>query len=200
MKLRPSALVAIALLVLAIVSLFLPWLRLARADSPASLQPLEVARQLAGEDDSWVHHYLFMRGEEWRALAHDPFAGASLVQALRAPDSGPGPGMVAREWASVFLGPSGSPFRLIWFTPTALALAFLLLLLPKKPQPQALWMVAALAGMGYFAGRIWAHHLWSDRVLMAMELGIGWWLSLYGLVLLALVAAIRAAAGPKAKW
>lgn len=200
MKLRPSALAATALLAFALLALFLPWLRLQRPDPTTPLRPLDLARQLAGDDDTLLHGYLLMRTHEWHALTAEPFAGASLLQALNAPTSGPGPSQLTAEWAATFLGPIGSPLRLLWFLPATLALALLLTLLPKKINPRLLSLIALLALTSYLGGRAWANHTLADRALLAIDLGSGWWLTLYLLLPLALLAATRAAAGPKAKW
>lgn len=200
MKLRPSALGAAALFVCALIALFLPWLRLHRPEPCAPIRPLEVARQLVGEDEDFLHGYVGMRRAEWTALVDAPFSGVSLVEALRTPQSGGGPGMLMGEWTEAFLGPAGSPLRLIWFVPVGLAVFLLLALLPKKPDDRVLAAVALCAACAYVGARAWANHTFADRVLFAMELGSGWWLTVYGLVPLAVLAGARAMAGKKAKW
>ncbi|GAB4243742.1 MAG: hypothetical protein OHK005_08310 [Candidatus Methylacidiphilales bacterium] len=200
MKLRLSALGAGALLIVAAIALILPWLRLNRPEPGAALRPLEVARQLAGEDEDFLHGYVGMRRAEWTALVDAPFSGVSLVEALRAPESEGGPGVLMGGWAEAFLGPTGSPLRLIWFLPVLLAVLLLLALLPKKLDGRVLTAVALCAACAYVGARAWANHTFADRVLLAMELGSGWWLTVYGLVPLAVLAGARAMAGKKAKW
>lgn len=200
MKLRPSALLAAALFVVALVGLFLPWVRLQRPEPGTALRPLEVAWQLATEDDDFLHSYVVMRRAEWAALADAPFSGVSLVQALRAPETGAGPGALMGDWTAVFLGSEGSPVRLVWFLPAGLALLLLLGLLPKKADPRLLAILGLGAICAYLGFRAWANHTFADRVLLAMELGSGWWLTVYGLVPLAVLSVARAFAGKKAKW
>jgi hypothetical protein len=193
MPMRFSQGMGLLLALVAGMAFFMPWARL-EPNAPA-----ELVRRLATEPDSWAGAYLGLRPYELHAMLAHPADGATGYQLVKAWHAEGPAGAVARSLAQMFWGAATGMWRLqaVWVPLGLVALGAAALLWKKPPG----WALPGLAGAclavyGYARWRLQA--TFESRLLLQVELGTGLWLTLYVLLLMGLLLAVRALL--PAKW
>lgn len=173
----------------ALVGFFLPWVRI----SPDSLKgnTMEVVRNLAEGGRNFGSTFLWMRGEEWREMWGDPVDGFSGFQLAFGAKSGTPRAKAQQELASVALDGRDKRPLLVWLllVPMLSLLGCAGLVLRHAPRA---FLVITAAGLGALYGILrWRiATAYTDRLLAQLELGPGWWMTVYGMLGLALVCLI----------
>ena len=172
-----------------LVGFFLPWVRI----SPDSLKgnTMEVVRNLAEGGRNLGSTFFWMRGEEWREMWGDPADGFSGFQLAFGAKSGTPRAKAQQELASVALDGRDKRPLLGWLIliPILALLGWAGLALRYVPRAFLL-----LTGLGL--GALYAILRWriatayTDRLLAQLELGPGWWMTVYGMVGLGVVCLI----------
>lgn len=170
--------------VMTLVGFFLPWVRI----SPDSLKgnTLELLKNLTQGGKSTGSTFLWMRGEEWREMWGDPVDGFSGYQLSLGARSGTPRMKAQQELASVVLDGKEKRPLLGWLLliPALAVLGLLGLILEGAPRAFPLVVGLGLGGM-YFILRWKIAGAYTDRLLAQLQLGPGWWITIYGMVSLA---------------
>jgi len=175
--------------VAALAGFFLPWVRI----SPDSLKgnTMEVVRNLAEGGRNFGSTFLWMRGEEWREMWGDPVDGFSGFQLAFGAKSGTPRAKAQQELASVALDGRDKRPLLVWLllVPILSLLGWAGLVLRHVPRP---FLVITAAGLGALYGILrWRiATAYTDRLLAQLELGPGWWMTVYGMLGLAVVCLV----------
>ncbi|NBR64255.1 MAG: hypothetical protein EBT77_08145 [Verrucomicrobia bacterium] len=173
----------------ALAGFFLPWVRV----SPDSLKgnTMEVVRNLAKGGQNLGSTFLWMRGEEWQEVWGDPVDGFSGFQLAFGAKSGTPRAKAQQELASVALDGRDKRPLLIWLllVPVLSLLGWAGLTLPQVPRA---FLVLTAAGLGALYGILrWRiAEAYTDRLLAQLELGPGWWITVYGMLGLAVVCLV----------
>lgn len=177
------------LVILTLVGFFLPWLRV----SPDSLKgnTMEVVRNLAKGSGNLGSTFFWMRGEEWREMWGDPADGFSGFQLAFGAKSGTPRAKAQQELASVALDGRDKRPLLGWL----LLIPMLTLLgwagLSLRHVPRAFFLITAVGLGALYAILRWRiATAYTDRLLAQLELGPGWWITVYGMLGLGLVCLI----------
>ena len=177
------------LVVLTLIGFFLPWVRV----SPGSLKgnTIEVVRNLAEGGRNLGCTFVWMRGEEFREMWGDPVDGFSGFQLAFGAKSGTPRAKAQQELASVALDGRDKRPLLGWLLliPVFNLLAWAGLALRHVP---AAFLILTSAGLGalYAILRWRISTAYTDRLLAQLELGPGWWITVYGMLGLALVCLV----------
>jgi hypothetical protein len=175
--------------ILVLVGFFLPWVRI----SPDSLKgnTMEVVRNLAEGGGNPGSMFLWMRGEEWREMWGDPADGFSGFQLALGAKSGTARAKVQQELASVALDGKDKRPLLGWLflIPVLTLLGWLGLVLRQVP---AAFLILTAAGLGFlYAILRWRiATAYTDRLLAQLEMGPGWWMTVYGMLGLGIVCLV----------
>ncbi|NCZ95659.1 hypothetical protein EBZ02_00595 [bacterium] len=182
------------LVLVTLVGFFLPWVRV----SPDSLKgnTMEVVRNLAEGGRNPGSTFLWMRAEEWREMWGDPADGFSGFQLAFGSKAGTPRAKAQQELASVALDGRDKRPLLGWLLliPIFALLGWTGLVLRHAPQAFLL-----LTGLGL--GALYAILRWriatayTDRLLAQLELGPGWWITVYGMLGLGVVCLVKGIRG-----
>lgn len=169
------------LVILTLVGFFLPWVRI----SPDSLKgnTMEVVRNLAKGSGNIGSTFLWMREEEWKEMWGDPADGFSGFQLAFGAKSGTPRAKAQAELASVALDGRDKRPLLGWL----LLIPVLTLLgwagIALRHVPKALLFLTAVGLGALYAILRWRiATAYTDRLLAQLELGPGWWITVYGMV------------------
>ena len=177
------------LVAVALTGFFLPWVRI----SPDSLKgnTMEVVRNLAEGGRNLGSTFLWMRGEEFREMWRDPADGFSGFQLAFGAKSGTPRAKAQKELASVALDGRDKRPLLGWLLliPVLTLLGWAGLALRQVP-PAFLILTAAGLGFLYAILRWRIATAYSDRLLAQLELGPGWWMTVYGMLGLGVVCLV----------
>jgi len=177
------------LVILTLIGFFLPWVRI----SPDSLKgnTMEVVRNLAKGGGNFGSTFLWMRGEELREMWGDPADGFSGFQLAFGAKSGTPRAKAQAELASVALDGRDKRPLLGWLLliPVLTLLGWAGLALRQVP-PAFLILTAAGLGFLYAILRWRIATAYTDRLLAQLELGPGWWMTVYGMLGLAIVCLV----------
>ena len=174
------------LVAVTLIGFFLPWARI----SPDSLKgnTMEVVRNLAEGGRNPGSTFVWMRWEEFREMWRDPADGFSGFQLAFGAKSGTPRAKAQQELASVALDGRDKRALLVWL----LLIPVLTLLgwagLALRHVPAAFLILTALGLGALYAILRWRiATAYTDRLLAQLELGPGWWLTVYGMLGLSLV-------------
>ena len=174
---------------LTLAGFFLPWVRV----SPDSLKgnTMEVVRNLAEGGRNFGSTFLWMRGEEWREMWGDPADGFSGFQLALGAKSGTPRAKAQAELASVALDGRDKRPLLGWLflIPVLTLLGWAGMALRHVPQAFLLLTAVGLGGL-YAILRWRIATAYTDRLLAQLELGPGWWLTVYGMLGLGIVCLV----------
>ncbi len=172
-----------------IVGFFLPWVRI----SPDSLKgnTMEVVSNLAEGGRNLGSTFVWMRWEEWKEVWADPADGFSGFQLAFGAKSGTPRAKAQQELASVSLDGKDKRPLLGWLLliPVLTLLASAGLFLRQVP-PAFLILTAGGLGALYAILRWRIATAYTDRLLAQLELGPGWWLTVYGMLGLGVVCLV----------
>lgn len=172
-----------------IVGFFLPWVRI----SPDSLKgnTMEVVSNLAEGGRNLGSTFVWMRWEEWKEVWADPADGFSGFQLAFGAKSGTPRAKAQQELASVSLDGKDKRPLLGWLLliPVLTLLASAGLFLRQVP-PAFLILTAGGLGALYAILRWRIATAYTDRLLAQLELGPGWWLTVYGMLGLGIVCLV----------
>jgi hypothetical protein len=175
--------------VLALVSFFLPWVRL----SPSALKKntLELVRSREEGGPGFLQNLIFMRSGEWSEMWADPADGFSGFQLAFGAASGTQRAKMQTELASIVLDKKENRPLLGWLLliPVLTGLGWVGLILPRTPAIVMAVTSVGLVGM-YGILRLKMAGGYSDRLIAQIQLGVGWWGTLYGMLGLAVVCVI----------
>ncbi len=177
------------LVVVTAIGFFLPWVRI----SPDSLKgnTMEVVRNLAEGGRNLGSTFLWMRGEEFREMWRDPADGFSGFQLAFGAKSGTPRAKAQKELASVALDGRDKRPLLGWLLliPVLTLLGWAGLDLRHVP---ATFLILTAVGLGalYAILRWRIATAYTDRLLAQLELGPGWWMTVYGMLGLAMVCLV----------
>lgn len=176
-------------MVVTLVGFFLPWMRI----SPDSLKgnTMEVVRNLAKGGANFGSTFLWMRGEEFREIWMDPADGFSGFQLAFGAKSGTPRAKAQAELASVALDGRDKRPLLGWLLliPVLTLLGWAGIVLRYVPQAFLLLTAAGLGAL-YAILRWRIAAAYTDRLLAQLELGPGWWMTVYGMVGLGFVCLV----------
>ena len=177
------------LVVLTVVGFFLPWIRV----SPDSLKgnTMAVVRNLAEGGRNLGSTFIWMRWEEFREIWRDPADGFSGFQLAFGAKSGTPRAKAQQELASVALDGRDKRPLLGWLLliPVLTFLGWVGLVL--RHVPGAFLILIALGLGALYAILRWRiATAYTDRLLAQLELGPGWWMTVYGMLGLGLVCLI----------
>ena len=174
------------LVVVTLVGFFLPWVRV----SPDSLKgnTMEVVRNLAEGGQNLGSTFLWMRAEEWQEMWADPADGFSGFQLAFGAKSGTPRAKAQQELASVALDGRDNRPLLGWLIliPVLTLLSWAGLVLRQVP-PAFLILTSFGLGFLYVILRWRIAAAYTDRLLAQLELGPGWWTTVYGMLGLGIV-------------
>ena len=169
------------LVVVTLVGFFLPWVRV----SPDSLKgnTMEVVRNLAEGGQNLGSTFLWMRAEEWQEMWADPADGFSGFQLAFGAKSGTPRAKAQQELASVALDGRDNRPLLGWLIliPVLTLLSWAGLVLRQVP-PAFLILTSFGLGFLYVILRWRIAAAYTDRLLAQLELGPGWWTTVYGML------------------
>ena len=175
--------------IITVVGFFLPWVRI----SPDSLKgnTMEVVSNLAEGGRSLGSTFVWMRWEEWKEVWADPADGFSGFQLAFGAKSGTPRAKAQQELASVSLDGKDKRPLLGWLLliPVLTLLASAGLFLRQVP-PAFLILTAGGLGALYAILRWRIATAYTDRLLAQLELGPGWWLTVYGMLGLGIVCLV----------
>jgi len=175
--------------ILTLVSFFLPWVRL----QPSALKKntLEVVRNTAEGNSSILRSMIWMRRGEWSEMWADPADGFSGFQLAFGAASGTQRAKVQSELASVALEQKENRPLLGWLLliPVFTGLVWACLSLPRPPAIGLAVPAAGLIGL-YILLRWKMADAYSDRLIAQLQLSVGWWGTLYGMLGLAAVCVV----------
>jgi hypothetical protein len=175
--------------VLALVSFFLPWVRL----SPSALKKntLELVRSRDEGGPRFLQNLIFMRSGEWSEMWADPADGFSGFQLAFGAASGTQRAKMQTELASIVLDKRENRPLLGWLLliPVLTGLGWVGLILPRTPAIVMAVTSVGLVGM-YGILRLKMAEGYSDRLIAQIQLSFGWWGTLYGMLGLAVVCVI----------
>ena len=177
------------LVALTLIGFFLPWARI----SPDSLKgnTMEVVRNLAEGGRNPGSTFVWMRWEEFREMWRDPADGFSGFQLAFGAKSGTPRAKAQQELASVALDGRDKRPLLVWLLliPVLTLLGWAGLALRHVP---AAFLILTAVGLGalYAILRWRIATAYTDRLLAQLELGPGWWMTVYGMLGLALVCLV----------
>jgi len=172
-----------------VVGFFLPWVRI----SPDSLKgnTMEVVSSLAEGGRNLGSTFVWMRWEEWKEVWADPADGFSGFQLAFGAKSGTPRAKAQQELASVSLDGKDKRPLLGWLLliPVLTLLATAGLFLRQVP---AAFLILTAGGLGalYAILRWRIATAYTDRLLAQLELGPGWWLTVYGMLGLGVVCMV----------
>ncbi|MDR1304180.1 MAG: hypothetical protein LBK76_03045 [Verrucomicrobiales bacterium] len=179
------------LTVVTTVGFLMPWVRFAPPSTFAN--QAAIVAQLV--EDDWRCDYVLMTRHDWRMLRQNPAAGATGFQVALAERGNADD--AARALAEILCGAAGGKNKLLLLIPLLAAGGALTL---TRRQPARRWLaaltVAELAVYVYLRWQLRAAYV--DR--LTLELNWGWWLTWYGLALLALTQLARLLLPSKIKW
>jgi hypothetical protein len=189
MRTAPIHLLGKFFAILTLVCFFLPWVRV----SPAALRKntLEVVKNLSGGEKGVLRTMVWMRSEEWGEMWADPADGFSGFQLAFGAASGTPRARAQQELASVVLDKKENRPLLGWLLliPVLTGLGWFGWSLPRVP-PVLLGLTAVgLTGM-YLTMRWQMSDAYTDRLLAQLQLGPGWWGTVYGMLGLAVVSLV----------
>lgn len=177
------------LVIITLAGFFLPWVRI----SPESLKgnTMEVVRNLAEGGRNLGSTLVWMRGEEFREMWQDPADGFSGFQLAFGARSGTPRAKAQQELASVTLDGREKRPLLGWLLliPVLTMLGWAGLALRQVPS-------AFLLLTSFGLGALYAILRWriaaayTDRLLAQLQLGPGWWMTVYGMLGLAVVCLV----------
>lgn len=176
-------------MILTLIGFFLPWVRI----SPDSLKgnTMEVVRNLAEGGRNLGSTFVWMRGEEWKEIWADPADGFSGFQLAFGAKSGTPRAKAQQELASVALDGKDKRPLLGWLLliPILTLLASAGLFLRQVP---AAFLILTAGGLGalYAILRWRIATAYTDRLLAQLELGPGWWMTVYGMLGLGVVCLV----------
>lgn len=181
---------------LTLAGFFLPWVRV----SPDSLKgnTMEVVRNLAEGGRNFGSTFLWMRGEEWREMWGDPADGFSGFQLALGAKSGTPRAKAQAELASVALDGRDKRPLLGWLLliPVLTLLGWAGIALPHVPKAFLLLTSVGLGAL-YAILRWRIATAYTDRLLAQLELGPGWWMTVYGMLGLGIVCFVLGIKGRK---
>ena len=172
-----------------VAGFFLPWVRI----SPDSLKgnTMEVVSSLAEGGQNLGSTFVWMRWEEWKEVWADPADGFSGFQLAFGAKSGTPRAKAQQELASVSLDGKDKRPLLGWLLliPVLTLLATAGLFLRQVP---AAFLILTAGGLGalYAILRWRIATAYTDRLLAQLELGPGWWLTVYGMLGLGVVCMV----------
>lgn len=175
--------------ILTLVSFFLPWMRI----QPSALRKntMEIVRDAKSGGAGFFSSLIGMRQGEWSEMWADPADGFSGFQLAFGAASGTQRAKVQSELASVALEKKENRPLLGWLLliPLLTGLGWVALNLPSAP---AIIMALTSAGLlGLYGILRWKMaQAYSDRLIAQLQLGVGWWGTLYGMLGLAVVCLI----------
>lgn len=175
--------------ILTLVSFFLPWVRI----QPSALKKntLEVVRNMAEGQASPLRTMVWMRRGEWSEMWADPADGFSGLQLAFGAASGTARAKVQSELASVALDKKENRPLLGWLllVPILTGLGWVGLSVPRMPAIVLAVPALGLSGL-YILMRWKMADAYTDRLIAQLQLNVGWWGTLYGMVGLAAVCLI----------
>ncbi|MDR1144648.1 MAG: hypothetical protein LBK71_00730 [Verrucomicrobiales bacterium] len=179
------------LTVVTAVGFLMPWARF--APPGAFADQAAIVAQLAADD--WLRDYVLMTRRDWRLLRQNPAAGATGFQVALA-ERGDADD-AARALAEILCGGTGFKNKLLALIPL-LAVGGALTLTRRPPARR--WLAAlTVAELAVCVALRWQlRAAYVDR--LALELNWGWWLTWYGLALLALTQLARLLLPSQVKW
>ena len=187
---------------LVILSYFLPWARLAPESVGRNLGGLLEKLHQSDEEGNFVQNYILMREREWNDMWRAPAEGMSGYQLFVVTSDGKGRGAtLARAWMSMLFGSKEAPIRvkLLIIGPVLGLLAMVVMFL-KKPPRWFVWVVSAGCFLYYALVRMKLSDAYGDRLLLHVEISYGLWLTLYGLLILAILVAVKGFLPARSKW
>ncbi|NBS50736.1 MAG: hypothetical protein EBS97_09090 [Verrucomicrobia bacterium] len=174
--------------VLTLLSFFLPWVRF----SPSALKKNTLELVRSREDGpTFFEKLVWMRGAEWPEMWADPADGFSGFQLAFGAASGTQRAKMQSELASIVLDKRENRPLLGWLLliPVLVGMGWLGLLLRRGPAIVMALIAVGLLGM-YGVLRLKMAEGYSDRLIAQIQLGVGWWGALYGMLGLAFVCLI----------
>jgi len=175
--------------VLTLVSFFLPWMRI----QPSALKnnTLEVVRSTDSNGAGFWRKMIWMRSQEWGEMWADPADGFSGFQLAFGASSGTQRARIQAELASVALDKKENRPLLGWLLliPVLTGLGWAALSIPRVAGIALAIPSVGLFGM-YLILRWKIADAYMDRLIAQLQLSVGWWGTLYGMVGLATVCAI----------
>jgi hypothetical protein len=175
--------------VLTLGSFFLPWMRI----QPSALKKntLEVVRSTDANSAGFWREMIWMRGGEWGEMWADPADGFSGFQLAFGATAGTQRAKIQTELASVALDKKENRPLLGWLLliPVLTGLGWAALSIPRVAGIALAIPSVGLFGM-YLILRWKIADAYMDRLIAQLQLSVGWWGTLYGMVGLATVCAI----------
>jgi hypothetical protein len=152
---------------------------------------LEVVRNTAEGEPNFLRSMIWMRRGEWSEMWADPADGFSGFQLGFGAASGTQRAKVQSELASVALDQKENRPLLGWLLliPVLTGLVWACLSLPRPPAIGLAVPAAGLIGL-YFLLRGKMADAYSVRLIAHLELSVGWWGTLYGMLGLAVVCVV----------
>jgi hypothetical protein len=152
---------------------------------------LEVVRNTAEGELNFLRSMVWMRRGEWSEMWADPADGFSGFQLGFGAASGTQRAKVQSELASVALDQKENRPLLGWLLliPVLTGLVWACLSLPRPPAIGLAVPAAGLTGL-YILLRWKMADAYSDRLIAQLQLSVGWWGTLYGMLGLAVVCVV----------
>ena len=173
------------------LAFFLPWARL-ESDTLIGNMGSLVQKIVSDDQDSFVEEWVWMREREWKVMWHSPGEGLSgyqLMMTLREEDIS---SQLARAWMSMMFGSEEAKVgvNLLVLAPIfAIATAVGLLFVGV---PKFYFAANGLGCLIYYILLRWKLNAsLGERMILHVELSYGLWLTLYGILLLALVCVLK---------
>ena len=152
---------------------------------------MEIVRDAKSGESGFFNSLVGMRKGEWSEMWADPADGFSGFQLAFGAASGTQRSKVQSELASVALEKKENRPLLGWLLliPLLTGLGWVALSLPSAP---AIIMALTSAGLlGLYGILRWKMaEAYSDRLIAQLQLGVGWWGTLFGMLGLAVVGLI----------
>lgn len=175
------------LVVVTIAAFFLPWVKLQTAPFNRAVERVKVVGALALEGDGpWYVRYFSLDAYDRKAALDEPLRGESafeLIQLSRSPI--PARQQRARQVAEAF-GLKNAPLGAV-VVGAAPALALLGLAFFSLGLRLPVLVMGLLAGGYYAAARYGLDATFTDRTVNGVDAGIGLWLTLYALLIIAVL-------------
>ncbi len=177
----------VALMLLIIVSLFLPWIRIEAVSTSGMIE------RLAGREESWVHDYLITHSRDWKAMWKAPSTGVSGYQLILWAEDETYEGQLARIASGILWGEdSGRLWMKLLVVGPLLGMAALILLGSGSLARHLLLLSGSGLVLYYLVARWRMVGAMSDVLIAELVWNIGLWLHLYAILLLGMVVLVKA--------
>ncbi len=199
MKTKPSLIIGWVLAALIMLSFFMPWARFGAESFFGNV--LGISHHLAQDENDFVHGYILMRPGEWHAVLQHPGDGLSGYQLVVLSGQTSLKSKVEQAFVEMLWGGKHSDWAMKFLLLAPLcAIAGALLITQPKPAPKWLAAVAVIQVVFYGFVRWKLNAAYLDRLVSQVSFNLGFWLCLYGTILMALLLLIRIALPGKSKW